>query len=49
MLFQRNKPINIWGKAARGDTVTATLTETASGKVAATATATAAQDDTGKL
>lgn len=35
MLFQRNKPINIWGKAARGDTVTATLTETASGKVAA--------------
>ncbi len=46
MLFQRNKPINIWGKAARGDTVTATLTETASGKVAATATATAAQDDT---
>lgn len=46
MLFQRNKPINVWGLAARGDTVTVTLTETQSGKEAGKAAVTAGQDDT---
>lgn len=46
MLFQRNKPINVWGYAAAEDTVTVTLTETESGTVAGQAAVTAGQDNT---
>lgn len=45
MLFQQNKPINVWGYAAAGDTVTVTLTETESGKVAGTSAVTANADN----
>lgn len=46
MLFQQNKPINVWGYAAAGDTVTVTLTESAGGKVAGQTIVTAGEDDT---
>lgn len=46
MLFQRNKPIYVWGYAAKGDTVTVSLYETDGDKLVGQDVVTAGEDNT---